>query len=135
MAQISFLDFILAKALAAGLAHEIAVQQHTPPPNNYFVLSNQQQAWEQFKEANKKENMVVCIEFVTEELSESTLFMDLAREHDNIPFLRVKVGEGVEEKFDIVRADLSVVIDTSELLEIRVGLFTTIGSKGCWRCD
>lgn len=112
MAQISFLDFMLAKALAAGLAHEIAMQEHTPPPNNYFVLSNQQQAWEQFKEANKKENMVFCIEFVPEELSKSTLFMDLARDHDNIPFLRVKVGEGAEEKYEIVRADLLVMIDT-----------------------
>lgn len=102
MANITFLDLMLAEALSAGLAHESRRKQKRPPPDNYFVLSNELQAWQQFKEASKKENMVVCIEFVTEDQSRSTLFMDLARDNDSIPFLRVKVGGSAEDSFENV---------------------------------
>ena len=102
MAQgLSFLDFILAEALGAqALTHPLLATN--PPPDNYFVLSNEQQAWQQFKEASKKENMVVCIEFVNEGLSRSTLFQDLARDHDSIPFIRVKVDEDDQNSFENV---------------------------------
>ena len=45
--------------------------------------------------------MVVCIEFVMKEMRSSTLFLDLAREHEGIPFVRVTVSN--EEKFENVR--------------------------------
>ena len=100
--QLSFLDLMLAEALASGLAHGVRHQrQEKPPPENFFALSNEPQAWEQFKEASKKENMVVCVEFVTKELSRSTLFVDLAREHEGIPFIRVIVSD--VEEFENVR--------------------------------
>jgi hypothetical protein len=100
--QLSFLDFLLANAVASGLAHGVMNRrQENPPPENFFELSNVPQAWEQFKEASKKENMVVCVEFVTKDLSKSTLFVDLAREHEGIPFVRVVVSD--EEQFENVR--------------------------------
>ena len=103
--RLSFLDFLLAEALASGLAHGVRNQrQEKPPPENFFELPNEPQAWEQFKEASKKENMIVCIEFVTKELSRSTLFVDLAREHEGIPFVRVTVSD--EELFENVRTEL-----------------------------
>lgn len=102
MARVTFLDLILEEALAAGLAHEMRSTQTKPPPKNFFILQNGDQAWEEFKEANKKENMVVCIEFVSEEQSKSNLFVDLARNHEDIPFLRVKVDESDTESFENV---------------------------------
>lgn len=102
MAENLFLELILRQAIASGLAHGIQQQRQRPPPDNYFVLSDEKQAWEEFKEANAKENMVVCVEFVPENLSKSTVFMDLARENEGIPFLRViKVDSG--GIFDTVR--------------------------------
>ena len=106
--RLSVLDLMFAEALASGLAHGVKNQrQEKPPPENFFELSNEPQAWEQFKEASKKENMVVCVEFVTKELSRSTLFVDLAREYEGIPFVRVTVSN--EEEFENVRECGSVI--------------------------
>ena len=99
----TFLDVLLANAVASGLAHGVIhQQQEKPPPENFFELSKEPKAWEQFKEASKRENMVVCVEFVTKDLSKTTLFVDLAREHEGIPFVRVIVSD--EEQFGDVRS-------------------------------
>lgn len=96
----SFLDVLLSNALAAGLAHDHMRQANLrPPPENYFVLSKDPQVWKQFKEDSRKENLVVCMEFIDEDMS-STVFVDLAREFDSIPFVRVQVGQGVEGSFE-----------------------------------
>ena len=98
----SFLDVVLAKALASGLAHDIRMQESLrPPPDNYFVLSKDPKAWKQFKEDGRKENLVFCMEFIDEDMS-STVFVDLAREFDGIPFVRVQVGQGTEGSFEEV---------------------------------
>ena len=101
MAGISFLDLMFAEALVAGLARDAQRRQERPPPDNFFVLTRDPRAWTQIKEASKKENMVICLEFINEGTS-SGAFMDLAREFDSIPFLRVKVGPGLGGTFDEV---------------------------------
>jgi hypothetical protein len=103
MRGMSFLDVALAKALASGLAHD-TIRMHESlrsPPSNYFVLSKDPKAWNQFKEDGKKENLVFCMEFIDEDMS-SRVFIDLAREFDGIPFVRVQVGQGIEGSFEEV---------------------------------
>ena len=99
----SFLDVVLAKALASGLAHDTLRRQESlrPSPDNYFVLSKDPNAWKQFKEDGRKENLVFCMEFIDEDMS-SRVFIDLAREFDGIPFVRVQVGQGIERSFEEV---------------------------------
>lgn len=99
MAGLSFLDLMLADALAAGLARE-ARRAERPPPDNFFVMPRELRAWRQIQEASKKEYMVVCMEF-TEEKGH-TPFVNMAREFDSIPFLRVPIGPGPGGTFDEV---------------------------------
>lgn len=103
MRTVSFLDVLLAKAIAAGLAHDHRRQKsvNVRPPDNYFVLSREPQAWNRFKEDCWKENLVFCMEFIDEDMS-STIFVDLAREFDSIPFVRVQIGQGIEGAFEEV---------------------------------
>ena len=42
-----------------------------------------------------------CMEFIDEDMS-STIFVDLAREFDSIPFVSVQVGQGTEGAFEEV---------------------------------
>ena len=63
--------------------------------------SKDPQVWKQFKEDSRKENLVFCVEFIDEDMS-STVFVDLAREFDSIPFVGVQVGQGVQGSFDDV---------------------------------
>ena len=97
MAGISFLDLLFAEAMASGMAREARSRQR-PPPDNFFLLPRDPLAWEQIKTACKKESMVIAVE-ITDGSSENCLrmqplFVDLAREHDGMPFLRVKIGLG-----------------------------------------
>lgn len=108
MDRISLFDIMLDRTSPFGLMPDFPVMpRHVvmkPPPKNYFILSNKQQAWEQFKEATKKENLVICVEFVTEEMSRSNLFVDLARDYcDKIPFIRVKIGRSSGSTFEKVK--------------------------------
>ena len=105
MAGVSFLDLMFAEALMAGLARD-AQRRERPPPDNFFVLTRDPRAWMQIKEACKKENMVVCIEFINEGTS-SSVFIDLAREFDGIPFLRVKIGSGLGGTYDEVSLQIN----------------------------
>ena len=96
MAGISFLDLMLAEAIAGGLAREQAARRARPPPDNLFVIPRNPHAWRQIKDACKKENMVTCVD-ITDGTSENctrvdSVFIDLAREFDGIPFFVVKVG-------------------------------------------
>ena len=105
MANISFLDLMLAEALAAGLARE-RTQADRPPPDNFFVLPDDLRAWHQIKDASKKENMVVALE-ITRKGNDACskvqrIYMDMAREFENIPFLRVVI-EPIFATFDEVR--------------------------------
>lgn len=97
MAGISFLDLLFAEAIASGMAREARTRER-PPPDNFFVLPRDPRAWLQIQAASKKENMVIAVE-ITDDSNESCLrmqrlFMDMAREHDGMPFLRVKIGLG-----------------------------------------
>lgn len=98
MANLTFLDLMFAEALASGLARE-AARTERPPPDNFFILPRDPDAgWRKIKEASKKENMVVCIEF-TDNANDNCrtaqgIFMDLAREFENIPFVRVVIAPG-----------------------------------------
>ena len=99
MAGISFLDLLFADALAAGMAREAARARERPPPDNFFLLPRDPRAWRQIQEASKKENMVIAVE-VTDSVSENCLrmqklFVELAREHDGMPFLRVVISGGL----------------------------------------
>ena len=97
MAGISFLDLLFAEALTSGLAREVR-RQERPPPDNFFLLPRDPQAWRQIQVACKKENMLIAIE-ITDNTSDNCrrmqgLFMDLAREHDGMPFFRALIGLG-----------------------------------------
>lgn len=98
MAGLTFLDLMLAEALAAGLARDSIRAERRPPPDNFFLLPSDPAAWRKVQEASKKENMVVCIE-ITNDTTENcrrvqTIFMDMAREFEGIPFFRVIIRPG-----------------------------------------
>jgi len=95
MAGLTFLDLMLADALAGGLAREQA-RREKPPPDNVFVLPKNLSAWNQIKDACKKENMVFLVD-ITDGSREicrkvDNLFFDLAREFDSLPFFVMKIG-------------------------------------------
>lgn len=97
MAGISFLDLMFAEALASGLARE-ARRAERPPPDNFYLLPRDPNAWRQIQTACKKENMVIAVE-ITDDRNENcrrvqSLFVEMAREFDNIPFLRAKIALG-----------------------------------------
>lgn len=95
MANISFLDLMFAEALASGLARE-AMRAEQPPPDNFFLLPPVPEAWSKIQEASRKENMVVCVEFTSDNCKPlQRLFMDLAREFEGIPFLRAVIRPGI----------------------------------------
>lgn len=106
----SFLDLLLAEAIASGLARAAAEAQR-PPPENFFVLPPDPEAWKKIRSSCKEENMVICVEVTDDDHPGSRqvqpLFMDLARELPQIPFFRVKVGFG--RAFKEVRDDLGGV--------------------------
>ena len=96
MAGISFLDLMFAEALASGLRRE-AARAERPPPDNFFRIPSDPRAWRQIQEACKKENMVIAIEITDNSancMRIQQVFMDLAREFDGVPFMRVQVGAG-----------------------------------------
>lgn len=91
----SFLDLLLAEAIAAGLAREAARER---PPENFFVLPRDPRAWKMFVAASEKETMVVAIE-ITDNMRANCravqpLFIELARKFESVPFLRVEIGLG-----------------------------------------
>ena len=106
MAGISFMDLMFAEALASGLAREAQARRtERPPPDNFFVLPRDPQGWRQIQVACKKENMVIAIE-ITDSRNENCKrihphFVDMAREFDSVPFLRVMIGLGAT--YDEVR--------------------------------
>ena len=88
---------MLAEALASGLARE-ARRTERPPPDNFYLLPRDPNAWRQIQTACKKENMVIAVE-ITDNINENcrrvqSLFVDMAREFDSIPFLRAQIGIG-----------------------------------------
>lgn len=91
----SFLDFLLAEAISAGLAHA-ATNERQPPPKNFFVLPDNPTAWKVFKVASEKENMVTTIEFTNNMIGTcravQPLFVELARQFESVPFLRVQIA-------------------------------------------
>ena len=97
MAGISFLDLLFAEALASGMARE-ARSRGRPPPDNFFLLPRDPRAWRQIQIASKKENMVIAVE-ITDSVSENCqrmqkVFVEMAREFDGMPFLRVQISGG-----------------------------------------
>ena len=95
MAGISFLDLLFAEALASGMAREARTRER-PPPDNFFVLPRDPRAWGQIQVACKKENMVIGVDVTGDGCERmQQLFVELAREHDGMPFLRVKIGGGL----------------------------------------
>ena len=70
-----------------------------PPPDNFFLLPRDPRAWRQIQAASKKENMVIAVE-VTDNVNENCLraqkaFVELAREYEGMPFLRVQISGGL----------------------------------------
>ena len=93
----SFLDFLLAEAISAGLVHE-ATKESRPPPKNFFALPTDPTAWKRFSDASKRENMVVAIEFTNNAVGScravQPLFVELARQFESLPFVRVEITSG-----------------------------------------
>jgi len=101
---------MLAEALASGLARE-ARRAERPPPDNFYLLPRDPNAWRQIQTACKKENMVIAVE-ITDNINENcrrvqSLFVDMAREFDSIPFLRAQIGLG--NTFDEVSVAIGFV--------------------------
>lgn len=123
MAGLTFLDLMLAEALAAGLARDSIRAERRPPPDNFFLLPSDPAAWRKVQEASKKENMVVCIE-ITNDTTENcrrvqTIFMDMAREFEGIPFFRVIIRPGAT--FDELRRDIGGVQYTPTIVAVFFG--------------
>lgn len=111
MAGISFLDLMFAEALASGLARE-ASRAEKPPPDNFFLLPPDPEAWSKLQVASRKENMVVCVEF-TDNSNDNCkavqrFFMDLAREFEGIPFLRAVIGPGTYDGVNLNKPNYNV---------------------------
>jgi hypothetical protein len=92
---------MFAEALASGLARE-ARRAEKPPPDNFFLMPSDPDAWTKIQEASRKENMVVCVEF-TDNRSDNCkpvqrFFMDLAREFEGIPFVRAVIGPSTHDR-------------------------------------
>lgn len=106
MAGISLMDLLFADALASGLARGAVLQERRPPPENFFVLPRDPRAWQQLREVCRKENLVIAVEVAEKghEPSERVhmRFVDLAREFDGVPFLRLEIGVGIGGTYDEV---------------------------------
>ena len=89
------MDALFAEALAAGLARSVLSDR---PPENLYVLSGNPLAWLRMQLSSKKENLVVAVEFSSPQNESSKkvrpLFVDLAREHEGMPFVRANVEPG-----------------------------------------
>ena len=99
------MDLLFAEALASGMARG-ARQERRPPPDNFFVLPREPQAWRQLRDVCRKEHLVIAVE-VTESGHEGSqriqpLFVELAREFDGVPFLRLGIGIGIGGTYDEV---------------------------------
>ena len=121
--MVDFFDLLLADALASGLARQAAAErarQERPPPDNFFILPADPQAWRQVHASCKKENMVICVEVTDDTHSGSRsvqpLFVDLAREVPNIPFFRIKIGFG--RAFTQLREDLGGITHTPTVIVV-----------------
>lgn len=115
-----FMDLLLAEALAAGMARQAAEARQRPPPDNFFILPPDPQAWRKLHAACKEEHMVICIEITDDSHPPSRraqpLFVELAREVSQIPFFRVKIGFG--RTYDQLREDVGGVRFTPTILVI-----------------
>ena len=99
---INFLDLMFASVLAEGLAEAMKAGSESPLPENFFTLPRDPQAWHHIRDVNKKENMVVAIEIAHPESKQlQSMFVDLAREFEGVPFLRAMIGPA--GTFDEVR--------------------------------
>ena len=121
--MVDFFDLLLADAIASGLARQAAAErarQERPPPDNFFILPADPQAWRQVHASCKRENMVICVE-VTDDSHQGSrsvqpMFVDLAREISNIPFFRIKIGFG--RTFDQLRDDLGGITHTPTVIVV-----------------
>ena len=101
-------DFFNYISIASGRTRLLAVEQERPPPDNFYILPPDPQAWRQVHASCKRQNMVICVE-VTKDSHQGSrsvrpMFVDLAREISNVPFFRIKIGFG--QTFDQLRDDL-----------------------------
>ena len=101
-----FMELLLAEALAGGMARHLAQERERPPPDNFFVLRPDSNAWRKLKENCKRENTVICFEITDDSHPPSIQLqgpvIDLAREMENVPFFRVKLAPG--QTFDQVES-------------------------------
>ena len=121
--MVDFFDLLLADAIASGLARQAAAgraRQEQPPPENFFILPADPQAWRQVHASCKRENMVIGVEVTDDSHSGSRsvqpLFVDLAREVPNIPFFRIKIGFG--RAYTQLREDLGGITHTPTVIAV-----------------
>lgn len=116
MAQgISFLDLLLAEAVVSHLQ-----AREAQPPDNFKELVSNPEAWKRIQAACKESNMVIVLEIT----SDSHLnckriqpkFIQLAREFDELPFLRATIGPGAS--FAQLREDVGGVEYTPTFLVV-----------------
>ncbi|XP_003388321.1 PREDICTED: uncharacterized protein LOC100631577 [Amphimedon queenslandica] len=103
----NLMDLLLADALAAGMARQ-AAEANRPPPDNFFIIPPDAQAWRKLYSTCKEENMVICVEVTDDSHPPSRRMqphiVNLAREVPQIPFFRAKIGLG--RTYDELRQDL-----------------------------
>ena len=82
-------DFLMRLMLAKIVADATDTDE---APDNYNTIPNDSQAWRQKRDDCKKENQVICIEFLDEKMSRyKTATERLAREFQQVPFFRIVV--------------------------------------------
>ena len=92
--RVNLLDLMFASVLAEGLAE--AMKGERAPPDNFFSLPTNPQAWREIRDKSKQENMVIAVDIANNINPESKrlqpMFVDLAREFEGVPFFRAVIG-------------------------------------------
>lgn len=93
----SLFDLLVAQALLERMARG-AARDSTPQPKNFYVLQTNTRSWQGLKEICKKDNNVIAVEVTNGDQESSRrmqqVFLNLAREHDELGFFRAPIESG-----------------------------------------
>ena len=94
------MDDLLMKLMLAKILADAADTDEAP--DNYNTIPNDPRTWQQRRDECKKQNQVICIEFLDENMSKyKTATERLAREFQQVPFFRVVVDETDKSELEV----------------------------------
>ena len=108
----SLFDLLVAQALLEGMAR--GGTRGTPPPKNFYVLQQNTRSWQGLQEICKKGNNVIAVEVTNGELEScrrmQQVFLNLAREHDELGFFRAEIEQPGFTFPEVTRARVCVCV-------------------------